>query len=517
MAFLDSLFDPSNYGGSQSGLLDFLRSPQWQYQTPDAPQRIQVGPQQADPIAVGGYQMPRIGAAATFDPAQVNLAGNSAPVEGQLPPAVANAQAGPSPQSPQEQPQQLPPALGGNQIGGNFGAGLQNFINTPGGLLQKTLGAGIGASTGQRTDPAGMQQQNLKAQYDSLLPILGPQKALLAVMNPEAGKTLLTEALTNKEKYTQTGEDAFGNKQYGFVNEREQTINGQPINAGSQGATSSFLAPGVKQVDSSLQGPEYLNQFSPEIQASVKDYIAGRSMPTGNARKGFTQAVKMIAQKYGSDIGEPADDATFAAKKKMRTDLSSSSPNSTGGILANGASAFSHLADFSDKAAAHPNYSGPNIWGGDTIGQYANSITNSTPANAAHVSGMNDNLLKYGQEGTKFYTGTGGGEAERMNALKNFDASTSSPLKQAEFLQTEKQLMLDRFKTKENQVSEQLGQEYLDKHPVIPQSVNDAVARIDANIAKLKGETSTSQASAKPQTVIQNGHTYNLQPDGSYK
>jgi len=74
-------------------------------------------------------------------------------------------------------------------------------------------------------DPRSLAQQNLSAQYKAVQQTLidggmspreAASKAMLAVMNPEAGKTILNEALTNKEKYTQTGEDAFGNKQYGF-------------------------------------------------------------------------------------------------------------------------------------------------------------------------------------------------------------------------------------------------------------------------------------------------------------
>jgi hypothetical protein len=51
------------------------------------------------------------------------------------------------------------------------------------------------AAPPQPTTP-GTAAQNLKAQYDTLVPILGPQKAMLALMNPEAGKTLLNAALT---------------------------------------------------------------------------------------------------------------------------------------------------------------------------------------------------------------------------------------------------------------------------------------------------------------------------------
>lgn len=526
MGLLDALFENSSYGGQGGGLLDLLRNSQMQnnqYQ----PSAGFGGPSfaqqdQASPLSIGSYQMPRMGSADLYQPQQATLPPNAQPAQGGPLPNV--------PQMQQQQEQQLPPALGGNSVAGNFGAGLQNFVNTPGGVLGKLLGGGIGLATGQRTDPQGMQQQNLKATFEATRDVLrqsglserdATSKAMLAVLNPEAGKTILPEALTTKEKF-QTITDAFGNQVPIFANERDQTINGKPVSEFGGGANQSmgFLAPGVKQVDSSLQGPDYLKQFSPEIQAAVKDYADGRSMPTGNPRKGFTQTVKMIAQKYGSDIGQPVDDTTFAAKRKMMTDLSSSSPNSAGGILSNGKSAFAHLAEASDRMANLGNYNGPNVPLGQAVsavGNYVGNVVAPTPDTAAKITGVRDNLLKYGQEATKFYAGSGGGEAERMNAAKTMDPSSSSGKQQAEFLETEKSLMLDRLRAKENQVREQLGQDYLDKHRIMTPDVHDAISKIDANIARLKGETAPQSKSSKPQSVIQNGHTYNLQPDGSYK
>jgi len=92
----------------------------------------------------------------------------------------------------------------------------------------------------------------------------------------------LNEALTNKEKYTQTGEDAFGNKQYGFVNERDQTINGSHwLRRVWHPAVSSPLR---QAIDSNLTGSDYLKQFSPEVQAAVNNYIDGKSTPLETAQ-----------------------------------------------------------------------------------------------------------------------------------------------------------------------------------------------------------------------------------------
>lgn len=106
----------------------------------------------------------------------------------QMPPQAApQSVSQPAPQmpqaAPQAAPQGLPPALGG--VGNVLGR-----IGSPDGLLARLSG----------NDSKSVSQQNLKAQYDTLVPMLGPQKAMLAVMNPEAGKILIGQAL-EKKKY----------------------------------------------------------------------------------------------------------------------------------------------------------------------------------------------------------------------------------------------------------------------------------------------------------------------------
>jgi hypothetical protein len=132
-------------------------------------------------INIGGYQMPQFGSAP-------QMAGGP-----QSPTDVSAA----SRQPGQAAPQNLPPAFG-SEGDGNFAAGLRNF-GSPGGLINKVADAVEGFTTGRRTDPTSVKQQNLKAQYESLVPMLGPQKAMLAVMNPEAGKILLAQALDKKQ------------------------------------------------------------------------------------------------------------------------------------------------------------------------------------------------------------------------------------------------------------------------------------------------------------------------------
>lgn len=417
MGLLDSLFDVSNYGG-QAGLLSRLLPSIDAYQSsagfPSPPQN-----NLPNPITIGNYQMPRLGNPDLYQPQQVMTPANAQPTQGQLPDA----------QSQQSVQQPLPPALGGNSFGGNFGAGLQSFVNTPGGLLPKLLGGVSAGLTGQRTDPAGILQQNLKAQYDSLVPVLGPQKALLAVMNPEAGKTLLNEALTNKEKYQVISDNPIEGKKYGFVNELDQTINGKPIGASGAGGqtTAGLLAPGVANYNPNLSGNDYLAQFSPEVQAAVKSYINGDVLPSGNPRQqGIASQAKTIAQKYGADMGIPVSDALYAEKRKYRTELGSNSANTAGGQAKAFNQGISHLSDLADKLEKLDNSNGlgiPLLAQGVNAARQGLSTEQSAVADEAKSLGQ----TVAGEVGKLFSGAAGGGVHERELTRERFDTVKSRP------------------------------------------------------------------------------------------
>lgn len=139
-------------------------------------------------VDVGGYQMPQFGTAPQPDPAAIPQNAQLTQFTPQQPSSASRTQ--PSflgPQSPGVG-DKLSAALSG------FGAGGKT-----GGFLGALSGGINGFATGQSSDPRAIAQQNLKAQYDSLVPMLGPQKAMLAVMNPEAGKILLAQALEKKQ------------------------------------------------------------------------------------------------------------------------------------------------------------------------------------------------------------------------------------------------------------------------------------------------------------------------------
>jgi len=318
-----------------------------------------------------------------------------------------------------------------------------------------------------------------------------PQNAMLAVLNPEAAKTLVNEALTNKEQF-KTITDAMGNQVPVFVNERDQTINGKPIGQSDIGGSAGFLAPGVKSIDSSLTGQDYLKQFSPEIQAAVDNYVQGKSTPTGNPRKGFTQTVKMIAQKYGADTGQQVDDATFAARKTMRNQLSSSAPASLGGQINIGNTAAGHLADLSQKALDLGNW--------DTGIAPLTSIVNAARGlgteQAAKMEALKGAAQHYGQEITKFYAGSPGGTAERDRFIESVNGARS-PKELAAILATEGELMRSRLDALGGQISGVLGPEGAKQYPVLRPDGQAALAKVEENVSRLKGGMA-SQPAALP-------------------
>jgi hypothetical protein len=237
-------------------------------------------PNQAQPIGVGGYQMPRLGSADLFqsqvptdvsaqsrqnDPAA--LPANAQPTQGGLLPMQ------PQPQQPQAAPQ--PSFLQPQHSPGGFGGAMRGIMaNASGGPLG-WIGGGIAGAMGMGQGTAQDQQRALlNQQYQALRPVLGDQAAMLAVINPEAGKLLISEALSNKQKFVQL-KDGMGAEHPAFVSETDQTVNGQPIAEYNkqQGATSSALG------NMDLTGKDYLASMPRSEANIVQQMVEGTIAP----------------------------------------------------------------------------------------------------------------------------------------------------------------------------------------------------------------------------------------------
>lgn len=312
MGLLDALFDQNGYGGQGGGLLDLIRQSQAQnsqYQPsagfqpeappasfadrfnamPGAPQPFTpsgrsfdsaqfdpqtFAPNQAQPLAIGNYQMPRIGDAGQYQPQQAMIPPNAQPAQGQLP------QGQPAPmQAPQAAQQELPPAFGG---GSGIGSVLGRLGN-PDGLIARLTG----------NDSRSQGQQNLKAQFDSLrqaliangeTPQAAASKAMVAAMNPEAAKTIIPELFTNKQKFGVISKDPLEGEKYGFINERDQTINGKAIDA--QPSQGGSLATLQAAQTAGVTGPALYEHLPTSMRGVVKAMVEGRQpLPSTTAMR----------------------------------------------------------------------------------------------------------------------------------------------------------------------------------------------------------------------------------------
>ena len=254
MGLFDSYFDPQQFqdGGGLLGRLLSLRQQQDQYQ-PEAgfDQRIPAdGPSPSMPQTPVSAPMPQ----STMPAPGATPSGLPTPDYGQ----TRNIAIGDY-QMPQfGRADVAQPARQSPDFGDRLSAGFQSWAHTPVGNPIAALANGIaGLGSGQRTDPAGMAQQilqpridssgnaqlDLQLRYQALRPILGDHNAMLAIVHPEVGKTLITQALAGQTKPANTRDaNPAGNGQPGLTGEATPTASGQP--SGFAAATGASKPPG---------------------------------------------------------------------------------------------------------------------------------------------------------------------------------------------------------------------------------------------------------------------------------
>jgi len=271
-SWLDSLMQSAGVQPSAG----FPASPMDAQASAPAPQP--ATPQNA-PISIGHYQMPRIGGGFLSDYPQHD------PQTGETiaPAPIASAPA-PQPAAP-------------------------NLLAKAAAALHSVAQGGsfYGAITGNPDDPKSVQQQLLQQQFRSLVAAgMSPQQAQLAVLNPEAGKTLVTQAfgpqtvtslgqgyIADKNgkvtrAYTpeqndnfvtvQTGEDGLGKKTFSKMNKSTGAMT--PIAAASGSDTNTGLG------DMSKTGAEYLATLPPDLAGRVKAMVEGRQAPPSSYARG---------------------------------------------------------------------------------------------------------------------------------------------------------------------------------------------------------------------------------------
>jgi hypothetical protein len=275
--------------GMAPGILQAAQS-----QQPPAPQAAPSVTQVND-ANVGGYQMPRLGGVADYTPQATDF-------------SAQNRQA--PQQSPQPE-QSLPPALAGRDILGRIGS--------PNGLIARLTG----------NDSRSIAQQNLSAQYKSLVPLLGEQKAMLAVMNPEAGKILLAQALEKKKYEFMKTED-------GTIVANDPSSGKSSLSYGENNRSDTIAGPDGKliQIPEGLD-PSARKVFVNEVarnnakvvggeltEAQAKSTIYASKMEQSNKSISDTQGTSLVGKvASGVPLGNYAQSADYQKYKQASSNF----------------------------------------------------------------------------------------------------------------------------------------------------------------------------------------------------
>jgi hypothetical protein len=171
-------------------------------------------------------------------------------------------------------------------LGDRLSAGFQSWAHTPVGNPMAALTNGItGLSSGQRSDAAGVArqilqpridssgnpQQDLSSQYQALRPILGDENAMLAIVHPEFGRTLMTQALARQAKSGKAdGADPAGGGQPSLGNEASSIAGGQPTGLRKAGYLETPTNP--NQAFGELLD---IQQSNPPNAVGGEDYLSG--------------------------------------------------------------------------------------------------------------------------------------------------------------------------------------------------------------------------------------------------
>ena len=267
------------------------------------------------------------------------------------------------------------------------------------------------------------------------------------------------------------------------------------------GSPSPGTVTNLRDADSSLVGEDYLKQFKPELQAATMAMIEGRQTPTGNQRLPINQYAKMIAQKYGDDIGEPLDDTIFTARRTYRNQMSSASAGSVGGQTNAVNTAIGHLSEASKRAKELNNQN----WYLTFLTDPINKFRGLTTEQAAKVNAYKRDVQLYAAEVQKYYAGTTGGVEERKAAEERL-GPYMAPIGYANVFEDEMSFITSKAHALEGQRDLVMGKSGK-TIPIIRPEAQKYINNLNQNIKELRsGSIATTpaagQGAAAPQDAV---------------
>lgn len=410
------------------------------------------------------------------------------------------------------QPAQEPPSFFGSLIPrvGNFlknnsntllalGAGMAGAPNVGQGISRASAAA-IPASQADIKNRTTLQSQS--ATYRALIEAgVPPNQALAAVGNPEMAKALIPAYISDRKREIKEvkEKDFLGGERTRLysINPYDPTdVKEVTPGAGRGGAArlgqaagegTGYFAPGVTAdtIDHSKVGEDYLRQFSPEVQAGVRAVVAGKSLPTG--RQGLQQAIKMVAQKYGADIGVDVSDQAYFQRKTFGNSVADT--KSGVGLQAKGAQqGLEHFVKLSDTMAKLKLSNGLGLEPVANFNNWFKSLS-TDQQDLIHNANVKGQALA-GEMGKLFSGSSGGGVHERAETKKNISNAFQSSKAAAGSLEG----VLEMMEGGINSLTQRRDQLFPDKAnwPAGSDFMTDKQLReiehIKQNIAILRGE-----------------------------
>lgn len=403
-----------------------------------------------------------------------------------------------------------------------LGAGMTGAPSWAQGFSRGFAGASIGAQRDyarnlQGAGQAGLYQSLRAAMIANGVP---PQQAALqavaATTNPELAKALIAQHISSKGQLEKL-KDAFGNERIVRVSPymtKDELDEANNVSAGGaadlSGGGGMMFAPGISSAnfDHSKVGDDYLSQLSPEMQENVKNYLAGRSMPTG--RQQMMQAIKFFATKYGNDIGMPADDSSLSQRRVWANSLGNT--QSGVGLQAKGfKQGLEHFVKLSDNLVAMNLSNGLGL---EPLAGAVNRVKNLTTSQQELVN-KNDVIGQaLAREMGNLFSKNGGGVHEAAETKRHISNSAMSSSSAAGALEGIDELMQGGLKTLEGRRDELFpaGNAPKGSNFMGPEQ-EKALEHIRNNIAILKGQRPAGTA-APASTAPMGPGTYIYQGPG---
>jgi hypothetical protein len=428
---------------------------------------------QAAPIAVGGYQMPRIGPAAAFTPSPA------------------------APQAAPAAPVQPAPSLL-DTIGNHLTAASQSFGHG-GGLI----GGTAALLTGQRHDPwqtaQDQQQAQLQKKYAALVNAGVPQQqAMLAMLDPEAEKTIIARTFgppqaapqyvwQNGKAVKTYDTDAKDNFDIKTIKDGMGNETAVKINKATGETTPIPAAPGASVGslgDMTKTGEAYLATLPPQQAGIVKAMVEGRQAPPSSfaLSKPYWQNMIQAAQIYDPTFDQTKWSGRVAGVKDFTAGKSADMVKSANQTLA-------HVNALLDSAAALHNGNYPSV---NWIGNKFNEATGGGEPGAFRT-----NAHAVAEEMSKVFKGANMSDAE-IHAWENNLSENMSPAQQRAQIGKLSELLHGSLDALEEKRLTAIGPMAAEKQgPLIKPEGQAVLKRIDAWLKAGDGAGGTTPSGVK--------------------